>query len=290
MAVVACNEVTGREGARDKNANKRYTRVFQVLTDAPTDGAKQVIEHPGLPGYGDIWELVTYGGDVLDQDQEAFLVEKRPAQTDPDNLLNWTVYCEYVGRGDPTLEPPEIDWDTQKWQKTTQEDVYGVFVANSAGDPYQDGLTADRSRFTVTIRQNVLTWDPVDAANYLDTLNEQMFLATAHPPGFLPALCKLSSLGASAVWYESNAAVHYWRRTAKVEVSLYGWRTRKLDEGFNEVVLGERVPIILPGGGKPASPVPLDGAGARIAPAGTPTYREFDGYPLADWTPLNLEY
>jgi hypothetical protein len=295
MPVVQVNEVVGREGFRDKDANKRYTRVFQVLTSLPTDGAKQVLESPFLPAYGSIWELVTFGGIVLDVDQEAFLVEKRPVQDDADNLQNWTVYCEYVGRGDPTLEPPEIDWSTTKYQKTTQRDWLGNFVANSAGDPYRDGLTRDASRLVVTIKKNVLTWDPATSLGFIDTTNDMVFLAARHPPGFAPGLCKLSDVGASAVWYENNAAIHYWKLVAKVEISPDGWNARKLDEGFQHLVsipfVGqERLPIYLPTGAKPSSPQPLDGEGSRLPPGGEPQFLHFVPYEPKDWSLLNLDY
>jgi hypothetical protein len=299
VAVAHFREITGRTGGDDKDRNKRYTRTFQILTDTTTDGAKQVLAFVFVPKLGAVWEEVDAAGVVVATDPEAFAVDRRADQTNKDHPCDWLVTVEYAGREDPVSEPPEVSWSCVKYQVQTQRDADDVWAVNSAGDPYEGGLTRDRSRMVVTIRKNVLFWDPQAALAYLDTLNEQMFLPVAHPPGFLPGLCKLSDIGADAVWREKRDSVLYWKRTAKVEIDLYGWQAKILDAGFHEkldtpvTVFGvavKRRDIMLPGGGKPSSPVPLNGAGKKLAHDGTPVFNQFSPYELADWSLLNIDY
>ncbi len=290
MAVMECNEITDRSGTKDSVQNKRYTRTFRILTDTTTRGSREVLDHAELPDYGDIWESVGPGGIVNDFDEDAFVTEKRVVSNNRDLYHEWIIAVEYVGRGDPTLEPPEVSWASVKFQAAYQKDVNDQFVVNSAGDPYEGGLTRDRTRFTVMIRQNVLTWNPVQAMEYLDTLNETLFLPIRHPPGFDPGLAKLSELNADAVWYADLGDIHYWKRQAKIEINLLGWRDKILDAGFNKLVGGVRVPIVL-AAGKPSSPVPLDGAGQPLPAGGDPEYITRDPYETKDWVvDLGLNY
>lgn len=307
MAVVHCKEVTGRDGSEDNVAKKRYTRTFQLLTDDPTDGAKVVKEHAELPGYGDVWEQVDAAGDVTDTDDEAFCVEKRVSQVDGENFQNWQVVCEYVGRGDPTREPADVQWNTTKFQKAVQRDADGKLIANSARDPFEAGLTKDANRFQVTITKNVLTWNPAAVASFVDTTNEDPFLLDRHPPGLARGTCKLSSLGATAVWYDDLSDIHYWKRTAVVEVDLAGWNAVPLDAGFQAVVSVPGVApvgglkkgkIVLADGTTPSTPQPLNGAGGKLPVGADPVYCDGIGgrpgpfvlYPLASWAVLELEY
>jgi|GEM_PF-6272894 len=290
MAVVHCKEVVDRSGDIDKLSAKRYTRTFQLLTDSRTDGAAIVRDYAGLPDIGDAWESVNEFDVVTDIDVDAFCVEKRATQTNKDCPNDWTVKCEYVGKGDPTLEPAEVDWSCVKYQAAMQRDFYDVWVRNSAGDPFEGGITRDKTRFAVMIRKNVLTWDPAEALEYIDTTNQAIFLFASHFPGFAPGMCKLSDLNASAVWYEDLSGIHYWKRQAKIEISTEGWELKILDAGFRKLVSGATKPIMDTVGAKISSPALLDGSGAVVAPAGNPVWLTFTPYEPKDWTPLALDY
>lgn len=291
MAVTECFEIVGRDGSEDKLTSKRYVRVFRILCDSPTDGAAIVLAHPELPQRGSTWESVDADGVVTDADLDAFCVDRQARSNNADWPGEWIVTCNYAGRGDPLLEPAEVEWSCTKYQVAMQKDWFGIWVKNSAGDPFESGITRDKTRFVVTIRQNVLDWDPVDALDYIDTTNEGVFLFDKHPPGFAAGLCKISDMGAVAVWKEDLSEIHYWKRTAKVEIDIDGWDAYVLDAGFNKVVDGRRVPIVFPGGAKPSSPVPLDNAGTPLGPAADPVYRPaFTRYAPKEWSPLGLDY
>lgn len=293
MAVVHCEEVHGRSVEQDINGNKRYAKTFQLVTDDPTDGAKAVHDFPGLPAYGQ----------VHPEDANAFVVAKRPRHDDSGHPANWFCAVEYAGRDDPVSEPPEVSWSVTKYQKAVQRDVNDVPFVNSAGDPFESGATVDRTRFVLMIRRNVMTWDPTTSEGYIDSLNQGVFLAERHPPGFAAGTCKLSDLGADAVWLEDRSDIHFWRVTAKIEVNTEGWQTVVLDAGMHELVTNSVViggipvdvtykkAILLWGGNHAVSPQPLDGEGHALNPGDAPVYLPpFEFYETKDWTGLDLEY
>lgn len=295
MAVVHVKEVTNRDTSRDVNSRKRYTRTFQVLTDTTTDGAKQVLEDPLIPAYGDTWEEVDAGAVVTDTDTDAFCVEKRATQNDADNFQNWMVTCEYVGVGDPTLEPAQVSFSNDRYQETTQRDVEDEWFRNSAEDFYESGFTRDRTRLVLHLVKNVLSFDPLNALQYVDTLNELPSFVARFPPGFAAQLCKLDSLTAEAVWYPDNSDIQYWRRTAQISIDARGWEVNVLDAGFHAIVTvpvigNARGKIIMPDGSTPSVPQPLNGTGGRLPVGGNPQYRTFIKYRAVDWTPLNLDF
>lgn len=255
MAILECHEVTGRTGEARVTTTRRYTRVFQVLTSGSTDGAQSVRDWPGqaspfilgIPDYGDTWEsLATNEISILDEDLEAFCVEKRAEQHDDNNLSNWTVSCEYVGVEDPTFEPPKINLTGEKYQETSQFDytpLTPLLVANSAGDPYEHGITRDRHRRIILIERSVLTYNPVADDAFIDTVNSDVFLADRYPPGFAVGTCKIDELDAEAVYYEnynpSNPLdqIHYYRQKVKISIDPNGWNAIYLDAGYHQLVL-----------------------------------------------------
>jgi hypothetical protein len=297
MAVVHIKEVTGRDGERDMPSNVRYVRVFQLLTDDPTTGAKEVRDHPLLPEYGDPWEVYKLGV-LIDTDLDARCVEKVAVQTDGENHQNWTVTCRYVGVGDPTLEPPKVNWTSEKWQETSNRDFNGTLVANSAGEPFESGLTRDRTRGVIIIERNVLTWDPLLIEEYRDTTNLFPYLAARHPPGFPTGTCKLESSDATAVFYPNypdTTDVHYYRRTDKVVIDRNTWNAVMLDQGFKELLAAGGVDKLFEitdeHGQRIATPALLDGTGLQKAAGDPPVYLPpFVRYELKDWTDVVLEY
>jgi hypothetical protein len=125
MGIAQCREITGRDGSEDQLTLRRYTRVFQILTDRPGDGARTVLACPDLPSIGDTWESVDGMGVVIDADSDSFCVERRAMQNNRDWPMDWLVTCEYVGKSDPTMEPAEVSFAGVKYQVAMQKDIYG---------------------------------------------------------------------------------------------------------------------------------------------------------------------
>lgn len=295
MAVVHCKQIGFRDLSQDILERKRYQTTYQVLTSDPTDGAGVVLAFAGLPAYGAWFEVLNALGAVSDLDVDAYLTSKKATQSDPDNFQNWTVTCEYVGRGDPTLEPAKVTIGRVKYQEAMQVDALNQFVVNTAGDPYESGVLRDRSRRTITITKNVLTCDPVGDDDFTDTVNAFTFLASRFAPGWAPGTCKIDDISYEAVWLEDLSDIHYYVRTVKIEAKKDGWTVKKISAGFQfkppaPVAGFERLPLILPGGIKPSTPQLLDEDGMPLAPGSDPFIQEFTPYEAVDWAPLALDF
>lgn len=292
MAVAECHEIVGREGSEDKITNKRYVRTFRILCDLPTDGAGEVLACPDLPQRGDVWEAVDAEGTVTDTDFDAFCVERRVSSSDPNWPGLWVVVCNYAGKGDPTLEPPRVVWSTVKFQKTFQKDVNNKRYATTLGEPFEGGRMRDATRFTLVIKRNVLTWDPIEALDFIDSVNQYAYLTTRHPPGFDPGTCKLSDLSADAVWLEDNSDIHYYEWTARIEFCKDGWDTKILNAGYevkNPSSPTGRSPFVNEAGRSPV-PVPLTESGDPLPSGAEPYYIPFVEYLPANWGSLDLEF
>jgi hypothetical protein len=286
MAVVHFTETTGRSGETDLESNLEYRRTFQIVTDSPQDGPSVVRTFPLLPAMGDQYEVVdtSTGVPVAVVDVEAVVVAIRVEQDD-ENLQNWTVTVDYAGIEDPVSQPAEVNFDPVPFQKVLVDDVNGVPVMNAAGEPFEEGMTVDRHRFRLTIVKNVLDFDPAEALEYMDTVNEVPFME------FDPLECKLV-IGATRV-RRRGLDGFYWQVKAVIDIDRDGWTVKKRNAGYSRrlTVDGPAVPIVDQATGlKPSTPIMLDQDGFRLGEGDPPTIVEFDGYETKDWTPLNLEY
>jgi hypothetical protein len=214
------------------------------------------------------------------------------------------VYCEYVGIGDPTAEPPKVHWTGEKYQKASQKDALDKLVANAAGDPFVSGLARDHHRSILIIERNVFNWDQNWPSIYLDTLNQFPILTDRFPPDGLAAeSCKIDELNAEPVYYPDyplRTEIQYWRQTIKISIDPAGFVEEVLNAGFNQLVdvsvtiLGvtttvqERVKIIDKMGGHPSTPQLLDGSGKKLAVGADPVWLPFTKYVTEDWEELNI--
>lgn len=297
MGVVHVKEITGRDHERDQRSHKRYVRVFQVITSHPTDAASLVLNHIAIPAYGDPWES-RRAGDLLDSDNDARCIEKTATQNDGENLNNWTVAVRYAGVGDPTLEPPVVRWDTEKWQEHRRYDEDGRPIRNSAGEMFETGMVRDRSRRIFVFQRNQLFYDPQDANEYEDTVNSAPFLPGVPGLGFPAGTCKMDTISAAAAWYTDypiRQTVHYWIVSYKISIDRRGWADPVLDHGYSEKITRGGVTqlcrIIQGNGGYTATPYLLDGNGMRLPIGADPVFlAPFRNYPSKDWGPLNITY
>lgn len=305
MSVVYFKEITGRDGHKDVDTNKRYRRTWVVRTSNPVDGANIVLAAPGVPAFNDPYQYtddVTVPSATI-TDYNAVCVDIRASQDNPDDPQDWRVFAEYVGVEDPLAQPAEVEISPTRYQKALVKDLTKPTpknVVNSAGDPFESGIVVDRTRFTITISKAVVDFNPRSFAEYQDSVNQETFLAAVHPPGFPAGTCKLT-VGAKRM-RRAGSKSFYWIRTAVIEVDLEGWKVKVRDAGLNELVYDaggttvvnkKRIWV-----GKPAteatSPQLLNPNGTYVGPlapgAPVPAPLEFVGYESKSWIPLGLEY
>jgi hypothetical protein len=263
-----------------------------VRTTAPQDGASVVLAAPGIPVFNDPYQYLDDSNPLAPIaviDNTVVAVNIQVTQDNPDDPQDWRIVVDYMGVEDPTAQPAEVEYSPTRYQKALVKDVADVAVVNTAKDPFEGGITVDRTRFTLTLVKAVIDWDPVAALEYQDTLNQFPFLQATHPPGFLSLTCKLT-WGAKRV-RRKGTATFYWLRTAVVDIDKEGWKVKVRNAGFNEIVGGVKRPILDAGGVPVTSPQLLKADGSRL-PHGDPIPLplEFDGYFVKDWSALGLEY
>lgn len=300
MAVVFVEEITGRQGSKDVDTNKQYRRTWIVRTSSPQDGASVVLAAPGIPLFNDPYQYLDDSdpfNPVPVTDTSAVAVQIQASQDNANDPQDWRVMVDYVGVEDPVVQPAEVEYTPTRYQKSLVKDVKDKPVVNSAKDPFEGGITVDRTRFTLTIVKAVPNWDPVAAVDYQESLNEQPFLQATHPPGFAPGTCKLT-WGAKRV-RRQGTLTFYWLRTAVIDIDKEGWKVKVRDAGLNYAVRDElnpaiivkRAKIMIEPGVEATSPQLLDGDGAPLLPgADVPDPLEFDGYFVKDWSGLGIEY
>jgi hypothetical protein len=300
MQVIWFKEVTNRAREDDIDTNQRQNRTFQAITDAADGGPDQVIAYAEVPALGASLQYIdeSSGAPVVVTDSTLVVVRRRAEQLDADNLCNWTVTIEYMGIGEPEVEPHDIEYSPTRYQEAMVDDVNGVPIVNTAGDPLIEGVMRDRTRFTITIVKNVLDgdWDPILADTYQDSTNLVAFLAARHPPGFPGDTCKLT-LGAKRI-RKKGLDTFYWRVTAVIDVDLAGWNAKVRSAGFRYYDAAEAKPIPIieeAHGHQVVAPVLLAADGSRLPPTGTPVICNpplgFKRYFTMDWSVFPwLEY
>lgn len=315
-AVLHFEEVTGRDHGRTIKGEQRMTRVFQVITSSPLVGSTTVIafdqtrtpfpagmvgsEFNGrlqrrVPQAGDWYVELDAQWNVVHANEHVVCVDVRAEQRNADDLTEWTVTASYAGEDDPLAEPADVSVVKVPYQRTLTEDVNGVPVNNSAGDPFEAGILVDRHRFKLVVTRNVLTYNAWVWEPYQDSVNLFAVVMPKMLPG-VPAGCgKLTSdaervrrAGNNDFYWKLKVEIDVNTRTLADGVTYEGWKVRLRDCGYRELVAGNPVPIILRGGQAPSTPVPLDGLGGRLDPANDPVTLPFDGYVEKDWAPLGV--
>lgn len=278
MAVLEIKEVwKGREASADKKAT-RYTRAFWAKTDNPLDDAAVIGQHPDCPQYGQ----------PHPNDPFAFC-QSIQISNDPLSRTFWSVTAGYSTERelnqDPTLEPAEISWDPEEFQRPLVLDKNGDPVTNSAFDPYDPPYMIDDARQIVTVVKNVAAV-PAWVLDYRNVVNDDAF--TVDGISVAVGQGKIKGIKISP-WKRQN---NYSFRTVTIPINIdkkNGWKIKLVDMGMKEIKAGIKVPIILSNGTTAMVPHPLDGNG--VALPGTSILladlvtREHEGY---DTKPFNV--
>lgn len=341
------NEIwSGRVGDFNDQAVRNYTRVFQVrFTVAEiAAGPLSVVDIIGLPRAGDI-----YIGKNGETDIGAWC-RSANAKQDGDDPRFWTVEYKYSSEAsdsedpateassgsssssggtprDPLLRAPTIRWGKMSYTRAEAKalgfrlDAEGVPIfdtvtpATSAGEPYDPPLEREVTVLTLTITINKAEFDPVEAAEYGDAVNETTFTIL----GDQWPLAAVRCMGITGDFrYEQG--ISYWMTTYefafrhvtgdgsnplpgegwwewKLDAGHYAQKTYKwtfttdeaADGGPSMVVTAENTVLrdvtdLSPVNGL----VLLDGLGKALEIGEAPVFRQFMVYPLKDFNLLNI--
>lgn len=189
----------------------------------------------------------------------------------------WIVTVDYTGElgpGDsnnennPLFAPPRIDWDDVESEQEIDEDFDGNPIQTINGEPIE-GVKALIPDQTVSIKRNMLLFNPYVQARYRRAVNSDIFL------GWPPGTAKLMKLSASNV---PNDQGGYWEVSAQIQFRYpyrttpeKAWYSRVRHEGYYERVelsgpgAGTKVVRAVDANKEPVTkPVLLDESGFRI--------------------------
>jgi len=268
----SCDEIwSGRKGIpwSWENLRRQYTRRFRVIAKIKEMEAVAVVRCPGLPlplsfyitaGIASYNTAPQYpiGFDLL-----ALLKSYSVEQEHEDDWQCHIVTCEYdtdVGRPfdingnfvspnqtqqDPTLEPPEVEWDHETIQVTKHqwikisgsgETETKLALTNSAGQPFTPAPTFPLACPVLSMTRNEADYNEAKAIQFSYALNDATFLgAEVGMAQALPVKAKQKFKGTFPYW-----TVSYKIRFApkNYDGHYQPWQPLLLDQGTVEYIPG----------------------------------------------------
>lgn len=222
---------------RDECGFRDYTVIHLVECDSD-DGPANVIQTPGLPVVGSLWN---FKADVDVWAWCRFTGTVRPHQPKPGEAPTWyqveqqfstrpldyrTCACKTSDFQDPLLEPPKISGIETRFTEEATRDRFGSALLTSSHEQIRGAqVEFDAGRSGVRIEQNV-------ASLYLAaTLPVLMRNCVNDRPlwGFARRMVKLSGHTWSRQFY--NNCLCYFQRTLEFEFNPDTWDKKVLDEG-----------------------------------------------------------
>lgn len=220
-----------------RKTNAKFQKVFQVVTKPESTEADLFFdERFPIPGdsFSDDFPFISAEGMSLDQVSPIF----------------WLATVDYSGElalkedetyDNPLFAPPRIEWDDVESEEETDEDFDGKPIQTINREPIE-GVGALIPDQTVTIKRNLLLFNPYVQARYRRSVNSDLFLDW--PPG----TAKLVKLSASNV---VTRELSYWEVTGQVRFRFpyrttpeKAWYKRVRHEGYYE-----RIELSGPGAG-----------------------------------------
>ena len=248
-----------------RKTNAKFQKVFQVVTK-PEAVAADLYFDERFPSPAD-----SFSEDFPFVAAEAMSVD----QISP---IFWMATVDYngeiayeEGQSDPSplFAPPRIDWDDVETEEETDEDFDGRAIQTKNKEPIE-GVAALIPDQTVTIKRNLLLFNPYVQARYRRSVNSDLFL------GWPPGTAKLVKLSASNV---VTKELTYWEVTGQVRFRFpyrttpeKAWYKRVRHEGYYERITvsggGTKIVRAVDDNKEPMTrKVLLDAQGFRLAEA-----------------------
>ena len=222
--------------SRNNDGHREYTVVHRVETDAFDDGPQIVMDTPGLPAIGAVWN---FGNDsdvwaFAHPDMEVTIADEQEG----DPTKHWLVEQKFSTKPlereqataieNPLTEPFGISGSFNPRQIEATRDRFGNSILHSNKRRVRGAsVTFDDGAHTVKIDQNVLLLG-------LDTFSQLINTVNATPMWGLPARrIKLSNVTWSRKFFKISS--RYYTRSFHFDVNFLGFDRSALDEG--DVVL-----------------------------------------------------
>jgi hypothetical protein len=282
MAVMDVREVFDEREGADEDQGSRYQRVFLARTDNPWDGARTVLNHPLIP------RRYSYYSSGSELDLAAICKRVRAIPYDSARTF-WKVIAEYDTHLDPAQQepnplnrPPEIKYFTIQYTIPAIEDKDGNPIQNSAHERFDPPAERQVSHLAFTAARAVL--DPGSRLEVVDTVNSTPWWGAAARRW----RCNHVEAELQYERIDDDTTIAYWWTVLTFERHRKNWDLSILDQGFSEVVQGERIKIRDDHDDPVSEAVNLDGAG-RVLPADAPAvFLSFRVYDELDFNALGL--
>jgi hypothetical protein len=287
MSVIEWDELSGgRDGdveSGKKQTIRRHTRVFRAKTDNNYDDDEIVKAYGECPRVGH-----------AHPNDSGSWCRKVKASNDSFSHRHWLVTAIYSSEfeiaEDPQVDPADIDWDAQLFQRPYFVDNEGKAIVNSAGDYPDPPLEGDDAVWVVSVRKNfsaVPTW----ILTYKNAVNTSAFVLDGVTIAARQA--KISGIRISTkqerngVPYRAVAIVFHLKDDGDT------WDKKWLDQGLNEKDPSDstkRRKITDVNGAYVTSPAMLDGSGAKLSDPkpDTAVFNTDKLYPEKDFSVLPL--
>jgi len=250
------------------------TYVFLVKSDNKNNSRFNISQTAGLP--------------IVNITPSSFgltICKSKDCVRDENNPLYWEVTCEFsstIEEGqesqdpntDPTAWVPIYETKFERSQKVVVKDFAETAVANSAGQPFDNGLTI--SRFLPTWEFYQFEPATVDDETVIER-NEVMNSAVFRGRSINTLLCTVTS---SKIGYYYGIPLRLTQYSLKYDP--LGWEHKRLDVGTvykDGTTLKAYLSTdgnVIRGG--------LDGAGAKVAVGSPPAILEFEMYDSKDFS------
>jgi hypothetical protein len=303
MPVTDVAERFERRRSSIKDGKVSHTRTWLVTCDAIGDGTAAALTASAsgvtIPRYGD--RLFPANAFIL-----ATSIDAEPVAN---SSVHFEVSVEYttVDIGSrlvtPLDRPPEITWNASESTEPYFMDCSAPtpkYVANTAGDPFDQFLERESGSLVIQITLNEATHDAALADTFSNTVNAEAI--TIDATTFAPGTLKLSPITATKVFETIESAGYetryvYYRRSYNLKARRDGWKDRPLDVGQNELVSDpaqptkppKLMPILAATSTRVSRPYPLDGNGRkRATPTEAPAVLEFLPYTVKSWATLAI--
>lgn len=317
MAVVSVQPThTNRTADIDAENGGRIVRPYIVRTDSKYDGSLVVANAADLPNLGSEYSA---GGSESSSNWIAKRIIPRQRAESP---LVWDVDVEYEpreasGQGaddfDPQSQPTDYQWKTIQESTEMPVDSYGLKAQTTAGEPFEDAPSADKSYRELVITRNEASFSGYQMDEYVNTLNEAPIFGYDAKEG------RIVSIDASGQYDPVFGG--YWQVTYTIQfrktsvwaatvdsnkilpngtypsgfaaVTAIGpWDIVKRNRGtMAKKAAGDAVaePIIGTGGHQFSNGYDIAPNGLKRSESlGDPYYLVFRPYQPKNWTPLNL--
>jgi hypothetical protein len=189
----------------------------------------------------------------------------------------WVADVTYGGESlpdNPLTLPATYSVQYQDIEIPIEFDAAGNPIVNTAGDPFAEAATLHDATPLYVIKKNFAAYPSAIFNALRRTVNATSFLGVA--PG------EARFAGGSSDLENDDTWGPYWPSSFQFAVAVGDWQLHLLNQGFRELVGGQRR-LILINGHPVDQPVLLAASGAALPPAGAPVTLDFDRYTPADY-------